>query len=86
MILNEFMDRDYLMEEFHESKAKDCIKEGKSKVYIRGRVKKWFDFEIQLRTRKHQEYLIFLGLDIRKGFKVSREVPGICRSRGIKRK
>ena len=54
--------------------------------YVRGRAKKWFDFEINLRTRKQQEYFIFLGLAISKGFKIYNEVPGDCISRGIKRK
>ena len=71
------------MEEFKESKFR--LKSMPSnKGYIRGKAKKWFDYELSIMQRKHQEIFIFLGLAIKKGFKTP--IEGSKGHFGIKRK
>ena len=82
-ILDDFLDKDYLMEEYKESKVLSS-KPSSTKGYMRGKAKKWFEYEHSMMQRKHQEYFVFLGLALKKGHKHYTEVVRI--KTGRKRK
>ena len=72
-ILEEMLDKDYLMDELKESTEKSFSNNPDKPKYRRGKGK-CFDFEEMLVRRRHQEYFIFLKLSLMKGFKIP--LPG----------